>query len=216
MDWFRGTIRAVRPVSLESNRELLRKYIMSSEKEILVRAGELYSGIWGHPDIEEAIKQRVDSVNFSFICGPYIDILDNVVIRLGTLSSLKLYRQEDRGGQHYRVFDDGSVFYFEDEHSPLSPGRNGLFVEGHPELGREFKSDHLNQILNSKLRLTTRENYLQNFIYVAPKPEGGLRVPSNDEFVNLVQTVDQKGPPDVLINRLIQDSKKAIESDVSV
>ncbi len=204
--------RFIKPRTTESGRQLLLSYIQSSQQEILVRGGELYSGVWGHPDIEKALREKSGHVTLTFICGPYLDILDKEVIKLATESKLKLYRTDSRRGQHYRVFDDGKFFYFEDEHPVFGPDRKGLFVEEFDELGKDFKEDHHRLIESPNLVLTTQSNYLENFTYIAPNNGKGARTPTYDEIVHLVKYVEERIPDRDLVEKVIKRAEQGIQT----
>ena len=204
-------IHAIKPVTTESGRKLLLSYIQSSQQEILVRGGELYSGVWGHPDIEKALREKADYLRLEFICGPYLDILDKEIIKLATESKMKLYRLDNHGGQHFRVFDGGKFFYFEDDHPVFGPGRKGLFMEGFEELGKEFKEDHTRLIESSKLVLTTLSNYLENFAFIAPINGEGARTIKEEEVVQLIQHVEGRIPDHDSVEKIVKRSRQAVQ-----
>jgi len=124
----------------EAKREFLN-FIEKTKRRLLIMSGELFSEVYGDPDVLNAFRSAIDrGVEISVACGPEIDVNSIEIIKLAQVRLITLYHLRNREPYHFRVSDARHVF-LETFHTPFKKDRRGsVFVYDTLTLGPEYEA----------------------------------------------------------------------------
>jgi hypothetical protein len=174
----------------EAKHEFLN-FIGMTKSKLLIMAGELYSKVYGEPDVLDALRSAIDrNVSIEIASGPEIDVNSVEVMKLARDRLIELYRLPNREHYHFRVSDTRNVF-LETAHPPFKEDRRGsVFIYDTVTLGVEYEELFYRRIREQNAPLINGERVL--FSHALVRPEATTVWPGKKIELAVPATEEQK------------------------